>query len=111
MSFTPDAATAAWVLTGALSLCTLVFIPSLGFLLAREYGRRDQDSKETLARLDGFAAMLDEVKGMIHETKLLVTEHRLWVSEGFIPRSECNKNLCLLREDMRDLKATLHKEK
>ena len=104
MSFSPEPATAAWVLTGALSLCTLIFIPALGFLLAREYSRRDSDRVADTKKREELEKAVRAMESTAHNLELLIAELRLWVHQGFVPKPECQNNHQELKDQLSELK-------
>lgn len=76
-----------------------VFIPALGFLLAREFKQKDR-----------FEHTLKQLNDTIAELNLTIEGIRLWTSERFVSRMEHKEDIESLKKDIAEHAARFEKD-
>jgi len=92
----PDWNIKVWVLTGVLG----VMIPALGYLLVREFNRKDKISEDLGVITARFTTSIEELNRCVAALTTAVMEVRGWASERFVPRVEHEKDIDELRADI-----------
>ena len=86
-----------WMLGGILA----VIIPVLGYLLAREFRRKDEIATRVEDLAERMSTNTLSMTSAIQALTATIHEIRAWSHERFVPRTEFAVTLDLMREDIK----------
>ena len=85
-----------WVLGGLLT----VLVPVLGFLLVREFKRKDQIGSEVKTLAETVTRSINDLNHAVSVLTLAVEEIRTWSHERFLTRAEHSEVVASIRREM-----------
>ena len=96
----------AWVLGGVLAIA----MPTIAYLISREFTRRDQLSRELRLITERFTLSINELNKVVAALALAVSEVKLWSEDRFVGRTEHVASVAAMKADIAEHAARFERE-